>query len=178
MQHSFFGKFNLNTKKRQLKTKWKIAKKNSNIGTTHSLTHASKCVVLLFKFSISTHVADIWHHKQNENIKFSHLAMMSYHISPTRRQSQRIHTSTNGTGKLAYTQRKKTTTTTQANQSFALYSKNTNVAIYSAHTKETHHTYNAHKTGMKWFFSPVCCIQMSLLHKIDGVVQNFYCQSV
>lgn len=45
-----------------------------------------------------THVADIWHHRQTENIKFSHLVMMSYHISPTRRQSQRIHTSTKGTG--------------------------------------------------------------------------------
>lgn len=76
---------------------------------TQAQTHMFICVLLLFKFSDIysfsrlkahtinvTHVADIWHHKQNENIKFSHLAMMSFRLH--RQQSQRIHTSTNGNG--------------------------------------------------------------------------------
>lgn len=100
---------------------------------THIRTHTHPVDV--------THVADIWHHKQNENIKFSHLAMMSYHISPTHRQNHSAFTLPQMA--LACTDTlcnertsKKEATTSQATQSFILYLKNTSVAIYSANKRE------------------------------------------
>lgn len=72
--------------------------------------------------------------------------MMSYHISPTHRQNHSAFTLPQMALACTYTTlcnektRKKEATPSQANQSFALYLKNTNVAIYSANKREASHT--------------------------------------